>query len=672
MASRQMPEIQQEEFDVFAGPGPSSPPGPSGPAAMQVTGDPGDCGEMPHLLAMTRYDREDSDGSDSEGMLEPGRDFSGGSEEESEEDPADDGVTPGRDTVDWKEVGRAGGYEIEDFTPGFVGVNHNLDTSAAAVDFFYLFFDDETFFERVVKETNRYAPWVPAVDPATAAVDPATAAVDPATAAVASATAAVASATAAVASATSSSEEVAARTVDTSWTDTTLPEIKAYIAMNIGMGLRGHTAADDIWRNKDILHDSYLSKIMSRDRFRAISKRIHFVDNTLDPGRGKPNYDPLFKIRPMIDLFNTRAADLYKPKQQLSVDEAMIKFKGQHRFKQYMPKKPVKFGFKVWVCAEADTGYAFQVEVYEGKARTEARVALRTLNGLGFDVVSELTKQYQGKNHVVYIDRFFSSPALAEYLLQHKIYVNSTVMLNRKGLPVAAKKLKLKKTDDCKQYQKGNLLLTVFYDKRQISHLSTGCLPGLEDKAVTPKPLVKEVKPLVKEVKPKPLVNLDYNKYMGGVDLSDQHGSYYPVGRKARKWWKYIFWHFINLAINNAYVLFRATLNPMATDSRTRPKGVKTHKEFRLEVIQQLVGSFSRRVPVKRRLPSSGVVLMDPVVALSHIPEKSDHNRNCQYCSKKSDKRVRTRVWCKDCTVNLCPLGCFHRYHAELCGIILD
>src|SRR6267154_6093011 len=188
MASRQMPEIDREEFDVFAGTGPSSPPGPSGPAVMQVIGNPGDYAEMPQLVAMGLLHREDSDGSDSDGMLEPGRDFSGGSEEESEEDPADDGVTPGRDTVDWKEVGRAGGYEIEDFTPGFVGVNHNLDTSAAAVDFFYLFFDDETFFERVVKETNRYAPWVPAVDPATAAVDPATAAVDPATAAVASAT----------------------------------------------------------------------------------------------------------------------------------------------------------------------------------------------------------------------------------------------------------------------------------------------------------------------------------------------------------------------------------------------------------------------------------------------------------------------------------------------------
>jgi len=51
-----MPVFDEEEFDVFADPGPS---GPSGPAAMQVLGDPGNYGEMPHFVAMRRLDRED-------------------------------------------------------------------------------------------------------------------------------------------------------------------------------------------------------------------------------------------------------------------------------------------------------------------------------------------------------------------------------------------------------------------------------------------------------------------------------------------------------------------------------------------------------------------------------------------------------------------------------------
>src|SRR5207244_4171681 len=125
----------------------------------------------------------------------------------------------------------------------------------------------------------------------------------------------------------------------------------------------------------------------------------------------------------------------------------------------------------VGTCAEADTGYALKLEVYEGKARDPARASARHLNGLGFNVVSALIEDYQLKNHIVYYDRFFSSVALAEFLLQRQTYVNSTVMLNRKGLPQAAKKLKLKKGQPCKQLLKGNVLVNVLYEKGQIANL---------------------------------------------------------------------------------------------------------------------------------------------------------------------------------------------------------
>ena len=41
----------------------------------------------------------------------------------------------------------------------------------------------------------------------------------------------------------------------------------------------------------------------------------------------------------------------------------------------------------------------------------------------------------------------------------------------------------------------------------------------------------------------------DYNKNMGGVDKSDQHLAYYPVGHHNKKWWRYIFHSFVNLCI---------------------------------------------------------------------------------------------------------------------------
>ena len=45
------------------------------------------------------------------------------------------------------------------------------------------------------------------------------------------------------------------------------------------------------------------------------------------------------------------------PGRDLSVDEAMVKFKGRSSIKQYMPKKPIKRGFKIWMLADSDSGY---------------------------------------------------------------------------------------------------------------------------------------------------------------------------------------------------------------------------------------------------------------------------------------------------------------------------
>ena len=42
---------------------------------------------------------------------------------------------------------------------------------------------------------------------------------------------------------------------------------------------------------------------------------------------------------------------------------------------------------------------------------------------------------------------------------------------------------------------------------------------------------------------------------MGGVDLSDHLRSYYSLARTSHKWYKYIFYFLLDLAIGNAYIL---------------------------------------------------------------------------------------------------------------------
>ena len=113
------------------------------------------------------------------------------------------------------------------------------------------------------------------------------------------------------------------------------------------MGVAHLPALDDYWSTDPTLHYSPVADRISRDRFREISRYLHFVDNTTLPEQGSPGYDRLGKVRPVIDHLSKRFADLYKPHREVAVDEAMIKFTGRSSVKQYMPMKPVKRGIKV-------------------------------------------------------------------------------------------------------------------------------------------------------------------------------------------------------------------------------------------------------------------------------------------------------------------------------------
>ena len=73
--------------------------------------------------------------------------------------------------------------------------------------------------------------------------------------------------------------------------------------------------------------------------------------------RREPNYDHLFKIRPVLNDVLDKARDTYETSKNISIDEGMIAFKGRLAFRQYMPAKPTKYGIKVWMAADSSNGY---------------------------------------------------------------------------------------------------------------------------------------------------------------------------------------------------------------------------------------------------------------------------------------------------------------------------
>ena len=85
------------------------------------------------------------------------------------------------------------------------------------------------------------------------------------------------------------------------WDKLTLAELKAYFGFNILMGLVHMPEIEDYWKKDAHFHYSPIASCISRDRFRDISRYLHFTSNELLVRRGQPGYDKFGKVCPIID-----------------------------------------------------------------------------------------------------------------------------------------------------------------------------------------------------------------------------------------------------------------------------------------------------------------------------------------------------------------------------------
>ena len=109
------------------------------------------------------------------------------------------------------------------------------------------------------------------------------------------------------------------------------------------MGIHVLPQLDNYWSSDDYLGVRGIMAVTSRSRFKKITQYFH-INNTTAVARGERGYDPLHKIRPLLSATSNSFARRYRPGRDLSIDEAMVAFKGRSFMKQYMPAKPVKWG----------------------------------------------------------------------------------------------------------------------------------------------------------------------------------------------------------------------------------------------------------------------------------------------------------------------------------------
>ena len=317
-----------------------------------------------------------------------------------------------------------------------------------------------------------------------------------------------------------------------------MEEVKAFIYINFMFGIHKLPGIKLYWSTDSLLQVNAVSDVMSRNRYFVINRYLHLNDSLLYKPRGTDGHDPMFKVRPLLDLVLVNSQQNFTPGASLSVDEAMIAFKGRIYFKQYIKGKPTPWGIKVWCAADAETGYLVNFSFYTGKSNNVEE------GGQGYNVVMSLTEPYQEVYRQIFSDNFFTSVKLASDLLEKKTYFCGTIRTNRKGWPVKLRGKKKKVVGAVEMYQQGNLVACQWTEKRVVNILSTNCNPSMDNAERRTK-----TGPVIKQI-PSPV--LSYNSGMGGVDKNDQLRSYYPIGRHSKKWWRCAFWYLFQVAAVNA------------------------------------------------------------------------------------------------------------------------
>lgn len=417
------------------------------------------------------------------------------------------------------------------------------------------------------------------------------------------------------------------------------------------MGINHLPEIRDYWSTDPLLHYSPIADRIARDRFEEISRYLHFADNNVLPKRGESGYTRTQKVDPILTAMKTNCSKLLKPHRQLSVDEAMIPFKGRSSLKQYMPKKPVKRGFKVWVIAEACSGYFLDFNIYTGATGD-------TEHGLSTSVVTSLAQQYQHEKRQVFCDNYFTSVDLFHQLSRNETYACGTARPDRKGYPSELlENAKSMERGEHRFRQYGSLVATVWKDTKHVKMLSTMNHP---DSTTTVNRKLHDGSTV--DVSCPQCID-DYNHYMSGVDKGDQLRGYYHVRLKCRKNYKYIFWFLFDVAITNAFILMQRY-----SASTTKPL---TMKEFRMHLAKGLIDDYMSRKRAGRPR-SNPQPPTTPVTLSEHFPAKTVSSR-CELCKKvTTEGRPRDSTWqCPACPnkPNLCFTGkndgtnCFVQWH---------
>jgi len=388
---------------------------------------------------------------------------------------------------------------------------------------------------------------------------------------------------------------------------------KAYLAAIIYMGIEPKKRIEDYWSCDPMFLNSFLPKYFSRNFFFYISAIVHMEI----PNKNSQN-DPREKINTLIQELVRRFQEYYSLGEHITIDESLVFSKARQKMKFYLPAKPHKWGFKLHLLCDSISDYVYNILFDPGKSYKS--LIKSGNNNLTQSIVLYLVQGLENKNHILYMDSWYTSIELAKKLKEKGIDFTGILKNNALGLP---------KEEYSKYDIDSTIKLFFIEDRKTLNFISSIHDDKIED---------NDNKPNIQKM---------YNKNVRSIDYVNQISSIYSLDNKTYKWWKKILFFMIDIVISNSVILMELK-NSVKIDNLN----------FRKKLIIQLLEEFSLEEELQFEINKAKPCFIPYIYriklhSIEHTPNKRKRCRECQ------EKCVYI---CKECSIYLHP-QCFLKYH---------
>ena len=351
------------------------------------------------------------------------------------------------------------------------------------------------------------------------------------------------------------------------------------------MGINKLSCLKDYWSTDKCVRNKKIQNVIIRTWFQSILQNLHFSNND-----NKHKTDKLYKICPVIEHLNkvVYAESLLNSPFQ-SLYEHMFKFKGRSSMKQYVKDKTTKWGFKYLYRSDSETGYVYQLELYQRRKRKRELI-------LGSSVVLDLCQVLRDTYCHVFFNNFFNSPKLIQKLHNNALYgrfgrINMSQMKKDKEMKQGDYQCKFCNHTGCIKWYDNKSMMLLRSHLEEITSILTvqRRLKGSSSKIPVNCPNAIKL----------------YNNKMGGVDWSEYQ---LDLRSKLRFYLRFVF-DLFDVAIVNSFIVYKKPENKDLT-----------LKKFKLCISLKLITSFVSRKLAKHRLSKYTEAQRLGPIPTSHLP----------------------------------------------------